>query len=448
MHAREIRRRTGRCLLAACAFATTGPAVATGDVDPDFGAGGELLIERPKSTHSTSEWLGGIAALPDGRFYWTLGDGADGQWLARMHRDGGWDAAFGGDGRVEIDDACAASRPVRLAVDGDGGVVVWTGACLLKLRADGSVDGAFAAGTALPSAAAFRATALARDHAGRWLLAGHEGSQIRVWRFAAGGGNDAQFGEGGVASPAVPSSNGTRELHALAIRPDDRIVLAGLRGNSSGTHLVLFQLLADGQPDPSFGAAGLVDVGAPDGFNSINAGAVVLDRRGNAIVAGKGNNGSQACCALVARFDAAGDLDPVFGLRLLQPPGNTILSPFGETSSALALLPGGQILLALNSFPFPTGGLNTRTRFTLVRLHGDGELDLGFGDAGWRSYVVSDPTGAGMGGPYTQIHGMAYGEGSALMFGRTFFEDQNTNGTDFVTLVRARFDRLFAGDFD
>lgn len=435
-------------LCALCGLGLAGAASADGMVDPDFGAGGELLIERPKSTHSSNEWLGGIAALPDGRFYWTLGDGADGQWLARMHRNGDWDADFGGDGRVEIDGACAASRPVRLALDDDGGIVVWTGACLLKLRADGTLDDAFPAGSPLLPGPGFRAAALARDGAGRWLLGGHQVSQWQVWRFLPDGGNDLSFNQNGFASPTVPSTNGTRELHALAIRPDDRIVLAGLRGNTSGTNLVLLQLLASGQPDPSFGTDGLVDVDAPDGFNGIDAGAVVLDRRGNAIVAGKGNNGAQTCCALVARFDAAGDLDPAFGLRLLQPPGNTVLSPFGETSSSLALLPGGQILLARNSFPFPTGGLNTRTRFTLVRLHGNGELDLDFGTAGWRSYVVSDPTGAGMGGPYTQIHGMAYGEGSALMFGRTFFEDQNTNGTDFVTLVRARFDRLFAGDFD
>ena len=448
MHALRTCTRLGRCLAAAWTLVATGPALATGELDAAFGTGGELLIARPDSTLGSPEWLGGLAALSDGRVYWTLNDGDDAQWLVRMHRNGDWDTSFAGDGRVEIDAPCGGSHPVRVAVDGDG-AVIWTGVCLLRFHHDGSPDEEFPAGPPSLPGTGFHVAALARDGAGRWLLAGIQALQWQVWRFRPDGSNDPSFGGGkGFVSPAVPASNGVRDLRALAVRPDDRVLLAGLRGNSNGPNLVLLQLLADGQPDPQFGTQGLVDVEAPAGFNGIEAAAVVLDRRGNAIVAGNGNNGSQSCCALVTRFDPTGVLDASFGLRLMVPPGSTTLSPFGETSSTLALLPGGQILLARTSFPFPSAGESTRTRFTLVRLNGDGSLDTGFGTAGWRNYVVHDPTGAGMGGPYSQIHGMAYGEGAALMFGRTFFEDGNSKGIDFVTLVRARFDRLFDGDFE
>lgn len=413
---------------------------ADGDTDPGFGDGNQVLVERPVEFGNGQAWVGDVATLPDGRIAWVMENGIGALWVARMLRDGGPDPSFAGDGLLVLDD-CVASRPARMVALDDGGMVVWAGACLVRILADGTVDAGFSAARGGPSSTFFAARLL-RDPLGRWLLAGNEGQEWRVYRFLADGTLDAGFADGGMATIVTPSTNGTRTLNAMTLRPDGRIVVAGLRGNTHGTNLVLAGLDPQGAPDLSFGEAGLVDLDAPPGYNGLRAQAVVVDRDGSLVVAGDANNGMQSCCVLVARVGANGAIDPA-GLRIFPLGPNVTLSAFGETSTSLALLPHGKILLARVSFPFMA---TTRTRFTLVRMHHDGSLDLGFDEDGWRSYVVTDPTGQGQSGPYSQIHDMVYADGEALMFGRTFFED-NAIGPDYVTLMRARFDALFEDGF-
>lgn len=416
-------------------------AAADGELDPAFGDGHQRLIARTGASGLVNARIGDVAALGDGRTLWGIEDGIGGAWIERMQRDGQPDPAFAGDGRVELA-TCVADRPLRLVALADGGAAVWAGTCLLRLRADGSIDSGFGAGDGGPSAA-FHAAELLVDASGRFLLAGTEAQAWRVYRFRVDGGLDPTFAEAGVATIPIPSSNGQRMLAAMALDADQSIVVGGWRANTSGTNLALARLGADGEADSGFGDNGIVDVGAPAGYNGISARALAIDRDGSLVVAGEANNGMQSCCVLFARFDANGGLPPP-GLRAFALGPNVTLSPFAETSTSIALLPHGRILIARNAFPFAT---TTRTRFTLVRLHADGMPDLSFGGSGWRSYVVNDPAGVGQSGPYTQIHGMVHAEAAALMFGRTFFED-NAIGIDYVSLMRVRFDALYAGGFD
>lgn len=442
------------CWIAASLLQVADVGATDGDPDPAFGAAGELLIERLQGGHSSNETPGDLAVLPDGRFYWAMVNGGSGIWLARMHRDGAWDTTFGNKGLVAVTQCLpAVQRPVSVAADGDAGVVLWTGACLLYFDATGAIDPEFAATASVPGLD-FNASSLVRDRNGRWLLAGTESHRFSLRRYLVDGGNDTGFGEDGVLLPQAPASNQTllRVLHELH---DGRLLLAGWAmisdaPNQIRRHLVVSRWLPDGEMDSSFGNVepGLTMLAPPDVFSSVSAEALVIDRQGGVIIAGDGANGMQSCCALVTRLHADGVPDTEFGLKLMHPPGNSILSSFGETSSWVELLPGRQILVARNSFPFPVAPVNTRTRFTLVRLNGDGELDAQFGNSGWQTYTVSDPTGVGMEGAYVQLHRMHYQAGSALMFGRTFFEDHNSNGVDFVTLVRARFERLFSDSFE
>lgn len=422
------------------AFALGGAPLADGDTDPAFGDGNQVVMERPVEFGNGQAWVGDVANLPDGRIAWVMENGIGALWVARMLRDGQPDPGFAGDGVLELE-ACVASRPARLVAFDDGSLVVWAGACLVRILADGTPDAKFSAAFGGPSPDFFAARLL-RDTQGRFLLAGTDAQQWRVYRFLADGGLDAGFADAGVATIATPSTNGTRTLEAMALRADGRIVVAGLRGNTHGTNLVLAGLDAGGATDTAFGDAGLVDVEAPAGYNGLRALAIAVDRDGSLVVGGDANNGMQSCCVMLARFAADGAFDPA-DLRIFPLAPNVTLSAFGETSTSLALLPHGKILLARVSFPFV---VTTRTRFTLVRMHRDGSLDLGFDEDGWRSYVVTDPVGQGQSGPYSQIHRMVYANGEAMMFGRTFFED-NAVGPDYVTLMRARFDGLFEDGF-
>ncbi len=436
---------TGHCMRAHVAWAFAACALAAhaadADLDPAFGDGHQVTQVRPVEFGNGQAWVGDVATLPDGHIAWAMENGLGALWIARMRRDGTFDPAFAGDGLLELDD-CVGPRPVRIAPLDDGSLVAWTGRCLQRITADGTLDPAFPAAPGGPGPD-FIAARLLRDAAGRWLLAGNDGQELRVYRFLPEGAPDPAFGDDGVATIITASTNGTRTLAAMALRADGRIVLAGSRGNSHGPNLVVASLDASGAPDAAFGVQGIVDLDPPAGYNGIAARAIAVDRDGSLVVAGEGNNGMQSCCVLVARIGADGTVDPG-ALRIFPLGPNVTLSAFGETSNTLALLPHGKILLARVSFPFE---IATRTRFTLVRMHHDGSLDLGFNDVGWRSYVVADPEGQGQSGPYSQIHGMAWANGEALMFGRTFFED-NAIGPDYVTLMRARMDMLFEDGYE
>lgn len=423
-------------------------AAADGDPDADFGDASQVMIPRPDAPALQDAAVGDLEMLPDGRVLWIMEDGSGGAWLSRLESDGTPDADFGDKGRVQID-SCVLTRPMRLVAQSDGGAVVWTGACLLRFDAAGIADPDFASGATFPPSPmpfGFQAAELRRDSVGRWLLAGQADQQWQVRRYLPDGSDDLSFGVAGVASPPVPATQNGRALHAMALRPDDRIVLAGARRDGSENRLVVFQLDGAGAPDADFGDAGLAEVAPPDGYQGLIGEALAIDRDGSIAIGGQGRNAMSSCCVMVARLSANGTL-VADSLRLFSLGSNVSLAPFGETSTSLALLPGGDLLLARNAFPPFQPPLNTRTRFTLIRMRSDGVLDATFGGVGWRSYLIADPTHSGIDGAYVQIHGMAYAAGRAVMFGRTFYEDA-ASLPSYVTLLKVGFDRLFVEGFD
>jgi uncharacterized delta-60 repeat protein len=420
---------------------------ADGEQDAAFGTDGQLTITRVGGDGSVTgmEPTGDLVVLPDGRFLWAapLKDGS--LWIGRALRDGAADAGFGddGSGRVRLH-ACTDTREARLVTEADGGVVAWTGACLVKLRGDGSLDAAFGAGPQPP--AGLRAAGLARDGEGRFLLAGTSGSRWLVYRFLADGTLDSAFGLAGEVEVTVPATNNLRELHAMVLRAEGRIVLGGLRGNTHGPNLVVAQLLADGTPDPAWDGDGLVDMEAPDGYQTLSANALVLDRDGSLVVGGMGSDGGVSCCILLARLDTAGQLVPGFGLRLFRLDGSPPLGGFFEQRDSVFIQPDGRIVVATAAFPF-IPPFENRTQYALVRTLSDGSVDTGFGTAGWTSYGIHDPSGSGQTGDYNQLHATAWHGGGLLMLGRTFFED-NSNGEDYVSLVRAPFVGILVDGFE
>jgi uncharacterized delta-60 repeat protein len=431
-------------VLAGLLFASMGAHALDGDPDLSFGDGGQVTIARPGSGFVTgTQPTGDLLVLPDGGYLWSspLEDGS--VWVGRALHDGAPDHVFGPTGRVTLP-ACGDASNVRLVHDGADGLVVWAGSCLVHLRADGSVDDAFGSGAV---ATGFLAAALARDAAGRYVLAGRAGPTLLVYRFDAAGMADASFGSGGHAVVVVPATNALRELDALAVRSDGRILVGGARGNTHGPNLFVAQLAEGGAPDPSWNGTGLVDLEAPTGYESLWAYTLAVDGDGSVVVGGRGGDGGVSCCLLLARLDAAGALVPGFGLRLFRLSDSPDLYPFFEQRDGLVLLPDGRILMGV--IAFPTQDFNHRTEYTLVRAFADGSLDTSFGHDGWLGYTIADPDDVGQTGDYEQMHAIGYdpSDRSVLMLGRTFFED-NSNGVDYVSLVRARFDALLTDGFD
>lgn len=437
-------------LIAACSIGVLAPLAHAldGDADPDFGTNGQVAITRPPdSGGNNSKSTGDLLMLGDGRYVWTvpLDDGS--VWVGRAQRDGTPDATFGSNitGRITLP-ACGIERNVHVVADGSDGYVVWASACLVHVFANGDIDAAFGGASLPPNG--FLAAGLERDSSGRYVLAGEEGQLLMVYRFDAEGLPDPAFGIGGHVQVTTPSSNGFADLYALALRPDGRILVGGSRGNTHGPNLIVAQLNTDGTPDPSWNSNGLVDIEAPDGYQTMIAKALAVDGDGSVVVSGVGSNGSTSCCILLTRFDATGQIVPSFGMRIFPLSGQPSIFPFFEQRDGIELLPNHRIMLGAISFPFGAP-FTHRTQFTLIRTFADGSLDTTFGHDGWNSYTIADPDNLGQQGDYDQMHAIGYDrdDDSMLVLGRTFFED-NSTGDDYVTFVRARFDLIFADGMD
>jgi len=418
-----------------------------GDADPAFGTDGQVVIVRPQKTPgNATKPTGDLAVLADGRFIWAapLDDGS--VWVGRAWRNGAADATFGSDGTGRITlPACGQNRDVRLIGDGGSGAFVWSSRCLRHVLGDGTTKPDFGQGPMPPDA--FFPADLAQDSAGRFVLAGREGQQGKVYRFDGAGTADPTFGTAGSVVVSLPVSNWS-EVKALAVRSDGRILIGGSRGSTHGSNLVIAQLLQDGSPDPGWNDDGVVDMEPPPEFNGMIANALALDGDGSLVISGMGNNSSDSCCILITRLDTDGEIMPQFGLRLFQLSGQPRIYPFFEQRDALVLLPNHRIIVGALSFPF-VAPFRHRTRFTLIRTFSDGRLDTGFGQNGWNSYTIADPLSAGQFGDYQQMHAIGHddADGSMLILGRTFFED-NSTGDDYVSIVRARFDLIFDGTFE
>ena len=142
-------------------------------------------------------------------------------------------------------------------------------------------------------------------------------------------------------------------------------------------------MLASGNPpgwarflDPTFGSAGTVSLDS-------RSGSIAVQPDGKVVVTGLAGDVSNYAFAL-ARYSADGSPDLAFG-----PDGNgrvvTDVTPVSDHPVAVAIAPGGQILVAGTNGDFGTS--STAGDFLLVRYTPDGILDSAFGNGG---VVITD----------------------------------------------------------
>ena len=162
---------------------------ANGSLDTSFGTGGKLTADFGDGYSAAS----GVAVQDDGKIL--LGGHAGGDFvLLRYHGDGTPDTSFGTGGGVTADFAGEDDYAYRLALQGDGKILLggysYRGLnadfALVRYDADGSLDGTFAAGGKLTTdfdGLTDRGVGLAVQADGKILLAGSslKGSD---WDFA------------------------------------------------------------------------------------------------------------------------------------------------------------------------------------------------------------------------------------------------------------------------
>ena len=268
---------------------------SNGEPDGTFNNTGDTVGSVPGST-STSALA--VDVLPDGSMI-IAGSTTNGLFLTKLTELGALDTDFGTNGYAVHDAGTDPGEPSGDPFD-------------IRVLSDGRI---LMTGDAVTAA---------------------DDDQLFLARFTDDGDLDPTFADGGLfrRDPTPVDDAG----HALALQPDGKIVVAGMRAeedNVADTWMLRFT--PSGQLDPSFGAAGETVVSAVPAYDAPYG--VALDAAGNAVVAGTAFDGGTDKL-LVGRFlgdpvpVGPGDvdlLDP--DLRELELVGRR-LTPFGVSCAS------------------------------------------------------------------------------------------------------------------
>lgn len=118
---------------------------------------------------------------------------------------------------------------------------------------------------------------------------------------------DPTFAGDGIATLDVGGVDNVEFAYrALAVLPDDRLVIGGAGGVPGALNLVALRLTAAGAIDPTFGTAGIASIDA--GGTDERAIGVALDSQGRILLAGA--TGPTVVAGVLARLSPDGQLDP------------------------------------------------------------------------------------------------------------------------------------------
>ncbi len=313
---------------------------ADGQPDTDFGANHDGLVRTAYFGSAAA-----IAAAADGKLlYAGYGDVANAMIVGRLDDHGTPDPGFFLGGRrlfapSMLVDGAGAGEIAQLLPRPDGKVLVIGSAvvldapmraytCALRLMADGSTDIGFGdAGRrcvtpAPPSSPLSQAGAGLVLDDGRILIAGTarhsggSGTDMSVIRLDAQGVLDTSFGSAGNGWSFVAFDQGGSMIdaaQAIIVDRAGRILIAGYFQGVSGDDIGVARLLPDGQPDPSFGFHGRVQVGVNlGGLNGERAHDIVALADGRILVAAAAD-AENSSVSIAVLFKSDGQLDPRFG---------------------------------------------------------------------------------------------------------------------------------------
>ena len=326
-----------------------------GRLDRRFGRGGKVQGDRAAWVGRNGAGSDAMAIQADGKIilagsvqYGSLGElGLTDFALARYTPEGRLDRSFGKAGEVQTHLEPQSTLNISsLALQRDGKILAGGGtsgdSALVRYTANGCLDPSFGrGGTILTHAYTLHQIALRDD--GKIVVA-YTGPNDKpegfiLARYTRHGKLDPSFGSGGLARtgrfrrpPGEPSylpEDASPE--AVAIRPDGKIVVAGL--SSSGIALARFT--SDGHLDPSFGHGGMTDDDPQRRFSEQNGGvyAAAFQADGKIVSVGRTvapHSDWKTNFALV-RHTVAGELDTSFG------DNGVVLANLGDTSEAYAV---------------------------------------------------------------------------------------------------------------
>ena len=362
---------------------------ANGTPDSTFGQGGGAIFTLGSAV---AEFGRAVALDAQGRIVVAGSAATSGGGIARLLATGALDPAFGAGGKTLLGESFTQFN--ALALDGAGRVVLAgthgnPGRMMAaRLTEAGVADASF--GTGGIALAGFPVTfplmssgwALQVDAAGRVLVGGESGpsnpSTFSFARFLPAGTPDTAFGTNGLLTVSLVGAGGSAAsgVRALVTAPDGTVYFAG---HALG-RFALGAIDADGDPVPAFNAAqGNQPVTTPVlfvvGGTSTAWRSVAAMADGRLVAAGSAvptGSGSTRFVAITRRL-ASGAADPSFGGT-----GELAIQPEdGEgEANAVALDGAGRVVVA------GTAGPAGFSRFLLLRLLADGTRDAAFGANG------------------------------------------------------------------
>lgn len=239
------------------------------------------------------------------------------------------------------------------------------------------------------------------------LAAAHSGNAAA--QVAAPGDLDTSFGSAGRVLINFRNVQDTGRKAVVA--PDGKIYQFGAAWDGTIHDASIARLNEDGSLDPTFDGDGKLTVHFPDSAASLFfTGAVQPD--GKLLAVGSLNNGENTLTyCLIARFTAAGSLDPTFnntGYKIFRLPLNF------NYLQAVSVQPDGKIVVG--------GALEDQ--MMAARLHSNGEFDAAFGVGGYRRIVLNF---------LSQLNDLKITpEGKILLAGKTETDTFDANYSDFV----------------
>ena len=273
---------------------------------------------------------------------------------------------------------------------------------VFRLSSDGTLDTAFAEDALFELSSDYglvhQAQALALEPNGRIVVAGLREitvgdalvSELIVLRLRPDGHLDESFGTAGVfVGPAVPYDNTIRLARTAA--GAYRIAAATDAG------CAVIGVTVAGTPDESFGSAGIATVESTPGV-SVYCESIAEQDDGRILVAG-----NAAGHGIASRLLANGARDPAFV-------ADSAIAESMLDATSIAVASGGRILVA-------GSGLKGAS---IMRLQATGQLDAEFGNGG-RTWIDlrSDAGGAAV------VHDMAVGaDGSVIAVGGDLYQDR------------------------
>jgi len=317
---------------------------ADGTLDTGFGTNGLVTTD----VDASNDYIGSIAVQPDNKIV-VAGNKfdalANGNLIVmRYSADGDLDNSFSSDGIAELVFPNSDSYATGLALQPDGKIVVcgerYAGSAwesfVTRFNPDGNWDGGF--GTVQldmgpNSSDNLKDIALQPD--GRIVVCGVSldafDQRIAVARYNTDGTLDAGFGTGGKLLLA-PGGFGDDRANSVRIKPDGKIIVAGISDNDSGYDVVAIQLNVDGSFDGTFGTTGVAVI--PFGGSDWTQPSLALQPDGK-IVIGVDNTDATTPRVKVIRLNADGSLDNSFGTAGI---GTSNATPGNDDESAVRTL--------------------------------------------------------------------------------------------------------------